>query len=463
MKTMADYSLADLGLGESEMKVAFQHPSHAEQFPVFHVADPKHLIKKVRNALYDSGAMTKDATTGKRSSRYTKTLSRKVGGAFKVAVWAHVFDAWEAQNPEGCVRANTSLSRECFKLTGASKMRVWLAESVCDGKFAENVKDYAAGTEGVDADLTVAFLEVHFAYLLIVLLLASILTLYLFLHSPLYLLFVDPQAAAAIKEFYSDKVGFRNDKPELVKERLAALHAAVFGFFGQWCEELHDELPEGYCMSTSFVPEHKLFFDMKMYANSMTGIVKFLLARGHPFVTICRIHSDYCEHHFQHIRQANGAADNPDSAAVVQSVKRSYVARSVDAVSKSRGGNSAGSAECDLPERPPTAAEHARHLKQVLNVSSGEVEGMLGGDASWYEGPAAVPACIGDGVDVAAAVGGSAAAADAAADDDDDDDDDDDVAGSAADTDDDDSDGVLVVDALGRYTYDLHDFDDDFE
>jgi hypothetical protein len=110
---------------------------------------------------------------------------------------------------------------------------------------------------------------------------------------------------STLVDFYTKKASFRNNtkKEDCTGEfdpRLAEL-ASIVSAVQRWRAGLkgggddNEGVPVGQTFSQSFIPDHKLWYDLQLYQSSITGIIKMLLRGGHPFVSVCRLHSDYCE------------------------------------------------------------------------------------------------------------------------------------------------------------------------
>ena len=341
-KKCATMSLADLGLSGNTLQCAFSHPGHGR--PVFNLPDPKHLIKKWRNALYDSGRLERDADgkvkTGKdRDTRFVKTLSRALPrGGYEVAVWKHLQKAYEYLNPTKEFRWSVKISREHIHLNNrSSKMRVYLAEGVTSDEACDML-EYWAGSADPQKE-SAAGISFTVQYL---------------------------KWGARIKDFYSKGGAFRHEDDK----RLGQLETVVEEV-QQWRDGLVGNLPDGQTMRQSFIPSDKLFYDLQLYQASVTGIVKLLITKHKMFVSVGKLHSDYCEHHFQHVRQGNGsAADNPTVEGAARSCRKSMTARAVSGDSKGRGGNTSGTVALHLPDRPPTKAEHESIHKAILDPAN---------------------------------------------------------------------------------------------
>ena len=96
--------------------------------PIFFFSDPPHLMKKMRNNLYNSGF--KD-----RNSRYIRTMRNKG----KYMLWDHIYGVFNREKKR-CLFA-TDLRNSHIHLDSLSNMRVKLAVQTLSAKVArDNVK-----------------------------------------------------------------------------------------------------------------------------------------------------------------------------------------------------------------------------------------------------------------------------------------------------------------------------------
>jgi hypothetical protein len=262
-------SLKDLGLdAENDLKCAFPHPSHGR--PVFHLSDCKHLTKKWRNSLFQSGKIVKDSE-GVRKGIITKTLSVPLAsGGHRTAVWDHLERAHDYMNQRCEFRYTRKVGHDHIHLSSRSKMRVYLAEGVMSAEVAEMIEAWVVSEDPnapppAEIEFTVQYIR----------------------------------WGASVVEFYTKKASFRGKGVGKGENdaRLESL-ASVVREVGEWREALKagdGNLPEGQTFSQTFIPDHKLWYDLRLYQASITGVIKMLLRNGHPFVSVCRLHSDYCE------------------------------------------------------------------------------------------------------------------------------------------------------------------------
>ena len=190
-------------------------------------------------------------------------------------MWDHVKRAHEFMNPAGEFRFTRKVGNDHINLNSRSVMRVYLAEGIMSAEVAHMISEW------VEQDPSAApAAEVEFTIQ--------------------YIMW-----GATLVEFYTKKASFRTNtkKEDCTGEfdpRLAEL-AGIVSAVQRWRAGLkggdddNEGVPDGQTFSQSFIPDHKLWYDLQLYQSSITGIIKMLLRAGHPFVSVCRLHSDYCE------------------------------------------------------------------------------------------------------------------------------------------------------------------------
>jgi hypothetical protein len=95
--------------------------NHFSKVPLFFISDPPHLMKKLRNNIYNSGFK-------EQNKRYTRTLEKDN----KYILWSHIYSVYERDKKRRLYA--TDLRAAHVNLDSLSKMRVKLAVKTLSGK-----------------------------------------------------------------------------------------------------------------------------------------------------------------------------------------------------------------------------------------------------------------------------------------------------------------------------------------
>jgi hypothetical protein len=361
-KAMCTHSLADLNIAcdpsLAQIKCAFRF---GEDW-VFSFSDPPHLIKKLRNSLEKSGVGTYHTRLLTFPEKFT--ADGAAVGAPVHAMWSTCVDIYRGVIEGPQLSSCRILSRECFFLTPFSRMRVSPAANLLGPKFIDCIDQYVCDVPTAKHETTGLRAYVD--------------------------------RCSHIHQFFmGDNLGgFQNNNfvqlrsplaPELI---LLQLHVKWFCDWHHWCEEL----PE-HAVSDCFIPPDKCFYDLKITAASMIGVVatychhnssgldipppcggasykppSHVSTNKEPlfgwYIVPGKFNQDICEHHFQHTREASGSHSNPNMQHTNAAFNAAWAARmQVDSQAR---GNTASRVSGAQTLNIRTAAGARRWGRQVF-------------------------------------------------------------------------------------------------
>lgn len=113
----------DMNITDKSKSMCYNHFSNV---PLFFISDPPHLMKKLRNNLYNSGFK-------EQNKRYTRTLEK----GKKYILWDHIYSVYERDKKRRLYA--TDLRSAHVHLSSLSKMRVKLAVKTLSSKVCEEM------------------------------------------------------------------------------------------------------------------------------------------------------------------------------------------------------------------------------------------------------------------------------------------------------------------------------------